>query len=152
VFGKRDDPTAGWPSTGAAPRLDLDGRSVGPLALGERFDAAEALGRPQRVRGSTRDGNMTFEYRAFSLEFRRGDLVCVKFDLDEGSSVAVGDVRLTRATKPLDAQVWFGDPASDSTGGGGLRWMDFAREGATLALEFDAGGLACVQLYGEGYA
>ncbi|HUF79810.1 MAG TPA: hypothetical protein VMN03_01645 [Burkholderiales bacterium] len=40
----------------------------------------------------------------------------------------------------------------DSTGGGDLRWIDFARDGATLALEFDAKGLSCVQLYADGYA
>jgi hypothetical protein len=45
-----------------------------------------------------------------------------------------------------------GEPTSDSTGGGGLRWMDYERAGATLALEFDSGGLSCVQLYADGYA
>jgi len=66
--------------------------------------------------------------------------------------VNVRDIRLTRAVKPIDVQVWFGDPASDSGGPNGLRWIDFEREGATLALEFDAKGLSCVQLYAEGYA
>ena len=80
-------------------------------------------------------------------------LVAVKFDIDEGSSVDVtGDIRLSRAVKPLDAQTWFGDPASDSTDGGKLRWIDFEHEGATLALEFTAEHLTCVQLYAEGYA
>ena len=72
--------------------------------------------------------------------------------LHGSASVNVGDFRLSPATKPLDAKVWFGDASSDSTGGGGLRWLDFVRDGATLALEFDAKGLICVQLYAEGYA
>ena len=152
MFGKRDDPTASWPATGAAPVLDLANHSVGPLSLGDRIDAAEALGRPQRVHGSMADGNMTLDYPSFELQFSRGILVCVKFDVDEGSSVHVGDIQLTRSTQPLDVQVWFGDPASDSTDGKSLRWIDFERDGATLALEFTAGGLSCVQLYAEGYA
>jgi hypothetical protein len=153
VFGKRDDPTASWPANGAAPTLDLDRQSVGPLVLGDRFEGAEALGRPKRVRGSLDDGNFTLEYPAFDLEFHRGVLVCVKFDIDEGTSAScAGDIRLSLATKPIDAQVWFGEPASDSTGGAGLRWIDFERGGATLALEFTGERLTCVQLYGEGYA
>lgn len=92
------------------------------------------------------------EYAGFELDFRDGRLACAKFDLDGPGSVSVGDIRLSRSTKPLDAQVWFGEPSSDSTGAGDLRWIDFERDGATLALEFDAKGLACVQLYAEGYA
>ena len=152
MFGKRGDPTAGWPSTGAAPVLDLGNRSVGPLALGDRFEGAEALGRPTRVQGSVSDGSFTFEYPTFELQFMRGMLACVKFDIDEDTSAQVGDVRLSRAVKPLDVQVWFGDPASDSTGPGGLRWIDFERGGATLALEFTGQALTCVQLYSGEYA
>ena len=92
------------------------------------------------------------EYASFELEFEDGRFVCVKFDIDGAASVNVGDIRLSRATKPLDAQVWFGEPSSDSCGGSDLRWIDFVRDGATLALEFDAKGLTCVQLYAEGYA
>ena len=153
MFGKRDDPTADWPANGVEPVLDPANPAVGPMSLGDRIDAAEAFGRPERVHGSMKDGNVTLDYPSFELQFKRGNLVCVKFDVDEGSSVqVVGGIRLSRATKPLDAQVWFGEPASDSTGAGGLRWIDFQREGATLALEFDQGALSCVQLYAEGYA
>ena len=35
---------------------------------------------------------------------------------------------------------------------GDLRWIDYERGGATLALELTGGRLTCVQLYGEGYA
>ena len=153
MFGKRDDPTAGWPANGAAPTLDLGSQSVGPLALGDRFEGAEAFGRPRRVAGSVDSGKFIFEYPTFELEFMRGVLVCVKFDIDEGVSAPhAGDIRLSHATRPIDAQVWFGEPASDSTGGGGLRWIDFERDGATLALEFTDDALTCVQLYAEGYA
>ena len=47
------------------------------------------------------------------------------------------------------------DPTSDwpvAGQGDNLRWIDFVRDGATLALELDAKGLDCVQLYAEGYA
>lgn len=133
------------------PVLDFEHHKVGPLRLGDPPDGAQALGKPQRVHGDP-GGNQLLEYPGFELEFAEGRLVCVKFDIVEGASAMVGDIRLTRATKPLDAQVWFGDPASDSQGPGGLRWIDFERDGATLALEFDSRGLSCVQLYAEGYA
>ena len=152
MFGKDKDPTSSWPAAGEAPALDLDRNAVGPLRLGDSFDGAKALGRPARFRSSVAGGNLLLEYATFELEFHEGRLVCVKFDIDGAASVNVGDFRLSRATKPMDAQVWFGEPSSDSTGGGGLRWIDFARGGATLALEFDAKGLDCVQLYADGYA
>jgi hypothetical protein len=151
VFGKDKDPTTDWPAAGQAPTLDLERQAVGPLRLGDSFDSAKAIGRPKRWSGSG-GGNQMLEYETFELEFQDGRLVCVKFDIDAPVSVNVGDFRLSRATKPLDAQVWFGDPTSDSKGGASLRWLDFERDGATLALEFDAKGLSCVQLYAEGYA
>ena len=105
------------------------------------------MGRPKLFR----DGYL--QYETFDLEFKDGRLIAVKFDIDEGSSVDVaGDIRLSRAVKPLDVQTWFGEPASDSTGGGNLRWIDFERGGATLALEFTDERLSCVQLYAEDYA
>ena len=147
MFGKTKDPTSDWPPAGRAPALDPQRHAIGPLRLGDPFEQARALGRPKRFR----DG--TLEYETFGLEFRDGRLVAVKFDIDEGSSVDVaGDIRLSRAVKPLDAHTWFGEPASDSTGGGNLRWIDFDRGGATLALEFTGERLSCVQLYAEGYA
>jgi hypothetical protein len=153
VFGKKKDPTSDWPAPGLIPTLDLERRSIGPLRLGDSFDAARPLGRPNRFHGSADGGNHVLEYATFELEFRDSRLVCAKFDLDDRESVnIVGDIRLSRSTKPIDVQVWFGEPSSDSTGGGGLRWIDFERDGATLALEFDANGLGCVQLYAEGYA
>lgn len=152
MFDKDKDPTFDWPAAGQAPSLDLERQAVGPLRLGDSFDAARALGRPRRLRGPANGGNQVLEYAGFELEFKAGLLVCAKFDIDDRSGVNVGDIRLSRSTKPLDAQVWFGEPSSDSTGGGDLRWIDFLRDGATLALEFDAKGLTCVQLYAEGYA
>ena len=50
-----------------------------------------------------------------------------------------------------NAQFRLGERTSDSAGDG-LRWLDYERDGATLALEFDDDGLTCVQLYAEGYA
>lgn len=152
MFGKGKDPTSDWPPPGQAPSLDLERQAVGPLPLGDAFEAAKAFGRPKRWRGPAGGGSQVLEYASFELDFRDGRLACAKFDIDRGASAIVGDIRLSRATKPLDALVWFGDPSSDSTGGGDLRWIDFARDGATLALEFDGKGLVCVQLYTEGYA
>ncbi len=152
MFGKGRNPASDWPPAGPAPALDLGRKAVGPLRLGDPFESARALGRPVRVRGPASGGDQVLEYAGFELDFRDGRLACAKFDLDGPGSVSVGDIRLSRATKPLDAQVWFGEPSSDSTGAGDLRWIDFERDGATLALEFDAKGLACVQLYAEGYA
>jgi hypothetical protein len=149
---KDKDPTADWPPAGQIPKLDLERQAVGPLRLGDAFDGAKSLGRPKRLYGPANGGNQVLEYASFELEFQDDRLVCAKFDLDGRASVNVGDFRLSRATKPMDAQVWFGEPSSDSTGGGDLRWIDFVRDGATLALEFDAEGLSCVQLYAEGYA
>ena len=146
------DPTASWPASGAAPALSLERKAIGPLCLGDSFEKAKPLGRPKRVHGTVSEGNFTLDYPAFELQFQDAVLICVKFDIDGAASVNVGDIRMSRATKPLDAQVWFGEPTSDSTGGGGLRWIDFERDGATLALEFDGKGLDCVQLYAEGYA
>jgi len=152
VFGKDKDPTSDWPAAGQTPALDLERQAVGPLRLGDSFDAARTLGRPRRLRGPANGGNQVLEYASFELEFRNGRLVCAKFDIEDRASVNVGDIRLSRSTKPIDAQVWLGEPSSDSTGGGDLRWIDFLRDGATLALEFDMKGLTCVQLYAEGYA
>ena len=119
------------------------------MRLGDAFDGARVFGRPRRIGGSVSE---VLEYPGFELEFKDGRLVCVKFDVDDAASVNVGDIRLSRATKPLDVQVWFGDPSSDSGGGADFRWIDFERGTATLALEFDARGLTCVQLYAQGYA
>jgi hypothetical protein len=152
LFGRDKDPTSNWPAAGLIPTLDLERRAVGPLRLGDSFDCAKVLGRPKRLRGRTNEGNQVLEYATFELEFQDGRLVCAKFDIEDRASVNVGDIRLSRSTKPIDAHVWFGEPLSDSTGGGDLRWIDFVRDGATLALEFDAKGLTCVQLYAEGYA
>lgn len=153
MFFKREDPTANWPASGAEPTLDLAGASVGPVRLGDPIEAARAFGKPKRLAGSAKDGNATLEYPTFELEFSAGALVCVKFDVDPGSRVPfAGDIVLTPATSPVDAQVWFGAPQSDSRGPDGLRWIDFERDGNTLALQFDEDGLACVQLYAEGYA
>lgn len=146
------DPTSKWPAAGLIPTLNLERQGVGPLRLGDSFESAKAFGRPKRLRGPTSAGNQVLEYETFELEFQDGRLVCAKFDLDGRASVNVGDIRLSRSTKPLDAQVWFGEPTSDSSGGRDLRWIDFVRDGATLALEFDGEGLGCVQLYAEGYA
>ena len=153
LLGRDEDPTLDWPAAGQVPTLSLERKAVGTLRLGDSFDSAKTLGRPKRLRGPASGGNQVLEYASFELEFQDGQFVCAKFDLDGSASVSVGDIRLSRSTKPLDAQVWLGEPASDSTqGSGGLRWIDFMREGATLALEFDAKGLTCVQLYAEGYA
>ena len=152
MFGKSKDPTSNWPDAGQAPTLDFERHAVGPLRLGDSFEDAKAFGRPTRLHGPESGGDQVLEYTTFELEFHDGRLVCARFDLDAGESVDVGDIRLSRSTKPLDAQAWFGEPASDSTSGRDLRWIDFVRNGATLALEFDAKGLICVQLYAEGYA
>ena len=147
-----NDPTSDWPAAGQIPTLDLGRQAVGPLRLGDCLDGAKTFGRPKRLRGPANGGNQLLEYASFELEFQDGRLVCAKFDIDGPASVNVGDIRLSRLTKPLDAQVWFGEPSSDSRGGAGWRWIDFVCGGATLALEFDAKGLTCVQLYAEGYA
>ena len=133
------------------PPLDLQRQSFGPIRLNAPLDEASVFGPPKRKHASA--GNEVLEYAAgYQLEFQDGRLVCVRFDIDEGvSAIVAGDIRLSRATKPLDVQVWFGKPASDSSAGG-LRWIDFERDGATLALEFGVMGLTCVQLYAEGYA
>ena len=137
----------------SAPVLDLEALSFGPIRLGDPVAGAVAIGKPKRALGDAKKGNQTLEYDAFQLEFSEGRLVCVKFDMDDRTVVNMaGDIHLKRATSPLDVQVWFGDPTSDSKGGGSLRWIDFERDGGTLALEFDAKGLNCVQLYAEGYA
>lgn len=146
------DPDLDGPGAGRTPALDLERKAIGPLRLGDPMDGAKVLGRPKRLHGPAKGGSQVFEYAGFALEFQDGRLVCAKYDLDGPASVNVGDIRLSRSTKPLDAQVWFGEPSSDSTDGGNLRWIDFELGGATLALEFDRNGLSCVQLYAEGYA
>ena len=151
MFGKDKNPTSDWPVAGQPPILDLERQAVGSLRLGDSFDAARTLGRPKRLRGPAYGGNQVLEYASFELEFMDNRLVCVKFNLDEHASVNVGDIRLSCLTTPLDVQAWFGEPSSDSTDGGDLRWIDFLRVGATLALEFNANGLICVQLYADGY-
>ena len=111
--------------------IDLDRLTVGALRLGDPPPGARSP-----------DG----------YEFEGGRLVCWSLDMDESAGVRVAGRMFTRATTPQDVRAWLGEPSSDSTGGGGLRWMDYERAGATLALEFDSGGLSCVQLYAEGYA
>ena len=131
--------------------LDFENGRVGPLQLGDAIEAAGALGTPKKSSG--KGDNRHLDYGTFELHFIDGKLAAAKVDMvDARSAVDVGDKHLTRAVKPLDAQVWFGEPTSDSGGPNGLRWIDFEREGWTLALEFDAKGLNCVQLYAEGYA
>ena len=148
VFGKRD-PTAGWPAPRGQPVIDRKGRKVGPITLGDPFGEARAVGKPERV---TRQlSHQVFEYAGYDLEFGKEGLVCAKFDIEGAARVEVDGFGLTAATSPLDAIAWFGEPTSDSAEHG-LRWLDYERDGATLALEFDGGKLRCVQYYGEGYA
>jgi len=149
VFSKREDPTAGWPPALAAPPLDLERLAIGPVTLGDPFEKARALGKPTKVSGKA--PKIALDYETFRLEFDERGLICVSFEVDGAMRVAVGEYELTRNTKPMDAQIWFGDPVSDSEGDG-LRWLDFQRGTATFALEFDEEGLDCVQLYAEGYA
>ena len=149
MFFSREDPTADWPPAQAVPPLDLEHCALGTLGLGDPFEKARSLGKPVKVSGKA--PKRTLSYQTFQLEFDDTGLVCVSFNVDEPSRVAVGQFELTRATQPIDAQVWFGDPASD-TAADGLRWLDFQRGTATFALEFDEEGLDCVQLYAEGYA
>ena len=132
------------------PALDLERGAIGTLRLGDPIAEARFLGPAKRTHGSA--GDQVLEYDAFGLEFQGGHLVCVKFELDQGDSVPVGAHQLMRATTPLEVRAWFGEPSSDSTGGAGFRWIDYEHGAATLALEFDANGLGCVQLYAEGYA
>ena len=133
------------------PRIDLESGAVGPMRLGDPPADAQAMGAPRRTR-KTGGGGTVLEFEGFQLEFHEGRLACAAFDLGDMDRVTVGDFTLTRATTPLDMHVWLGDPASDSTDGGKLRWVDFERPGATLALEFEDGKLKYVQLYADGYA
>jgi hypothetical protein len=149
LFGK--DLTADWPSAGKAPTLDLERARVGPLRLGDPVESAKVLGKPDRF-GGAQGAGAVLEYAGYDLEFSDGRLVCAKFDVDGPRKVAVGDVELSRSTQPLDVHAWFGEPSSDSTDGKNLRWIDYEREAATLALEFSGGRLSCVQLYAPGYA
>jgi hypothetical protein len=146
------DPTATWPAAGPPPALGLEGGQVGPLKLGDPLEAAKPLGRPGRITKMLAN-TLLLEYDAYDLEFKDARLVCTKFDLDDrGDRVTVAGFALSGATTPLDIKSWFGDPTSDSTGAGNLRWIDYERDGCTLALEFEDGKLRCVQLYAEGYA
>ena len=145
----RDDPTAGWPAAEGVPPLDLERLAIGGLRLADPWEDARALGKPRKFSG--RAPRITLEYETFELQFDERGLLCVTFNVDASSRVAVGQYELTRKTQPMDAQIWFGDTESDSEADG-LRWLDFRRGTATLALEFDEEGLDCVQLYAEGYA
>ena len=153
MFWKKDkDPTSGWPEVvrGYQPALDLALKSVGPLRLGDPLDDAQKIGRPKELRRSP-GKNQILEYGAFQLEFGDGRLICAAFDVDEGTQISADGAILSRTTTPTDAQFRLGTPTANSTGDG-LQWLDYERDGATLALEFDENGLTCVQLYGEGYA
>ena len=149
MFFSREDPTAGWPAAVAVPPLDLDRLAIGTLRLGHPFENARALGKPKKVLGKL--PKVTLRYDTFELQFDDSGLICVSFEVDGPARVAIGQYELTRKTQPMDAHIWFGEPASDSEGDG-LRWLDFERGTATLALEFDEEGLDCVQLYAEGFA
>jgi hypothetical protein len=147
---KEKDPVADWPEEGESPTLHLAPPAVGTVRLGDSLQAARALGKPVSCRGEV--GGYFLDYPRCGLEFKDDRLVCVHFNLAVEDDVTVGRHRLTFETTPVDAQVYFGDPTSDSSSPDGLRWLDFEQEGATLALEFDEDGLTCVQLYAEGYA
>ena len=145
------DPTADWPPTAAKPSIDFENHAVGPIRLGDPVEKARALGRPL---GSRRwgQGGTLIEYQEFDLEFdKSGALVCAKFDILDDERVTVAGFALSSRTKPLDVRAWIGDPTSDSEEGK-LRWLDFERGDATLALEYQDGKLGCVQLYAKGYA
>jgi len=148
LLGK--DLTADWPPAAGIPSLDLERHAVGPLRLGDPVEGARALGRPQAAKGDP-GGGMLLDYGTYDLQFRDGRLLCAGFDMEAASQVTVAGFTLSTATTPLDAMAWLGEPTSDSQEGD-LRWIDYERGEATLALEFDGGKLACVQLYAEGFA
>jgi hypothetical protein len=150
LFGK-EDPTAGWPAATGKPAIDLERGAVGPIRLGDPVEKARELGRPDSAKRLGPSGGL-LEYAEFDLEFDKGQLVCAQFDLDAGQRVSVAGFGLSPASTPLDIKSWLGDPTSDSDDGKRLRWIDFERGDATLALEFTDGRLSCVQLYGKDYA
>jgi len=157
------DPTADWPPfDGKTPAIDLERKAFGPLKLGDALASARTLGRPSSRKGRGAMSILAYEAGGFELEFVAGKLACVAFDtciLDveranpkaAAAAVSVGGLKLSGTTTPQDVRAWFGEPTSES-GEGDLLWLDYERAGATLALEFDATGLAYVQLYAEGYA
>ncbi|HYC36617.1 MAG TPA: hypothetical protein VEC19_09365 [Usitatibacter sp.] len=146
---RRQDPTAGWPPASTRPALEVASKRVGPLVLGDALERASAVGKPLRI--DRRASSRVLEYEGYSLDFGDTGLMCASFAIEGKRSVRVDSHDFTAATTPLDAMAWLGDPTSDS-GDGGLRWLDYERDGATLALEFDDGKLTCVQLYSEAYA
>ena len=149
LFGSKPDPTASWAAPAAKPGIDLTGK-VGAMRLGDALEKARSIGRPARFEpGEGTDADL--EYDGYHLEFIDGRLACAAFDVEGGGSVSVGEFDLTAATSPLDVQVWLGDPTSDSSEEK-LRWIDYERDGITLALEFENEKLAYVQLYNQHFA
>jgi hypothetical protein len=149
LFGQH--PSAQWPPGSARPAIDLERQAVGPVRLGDALEAAKPFGPPQRVSNAGPHA-VRLEYAGFDLEFRDDKLVCAGFDLEDAKRVTVGGFTLSPASTPLDVQAWLGEPTSDSRSRDGLRWLDYERGEVTLALEYDDGKLACVQVYAKGWA
>jgi hypothetical protein len=151
LLGGDDDPTADWPPATGKPAIDFENHAVGPIRLGEPVEKARPLGRPLGGRRFGPGGTL-LEYEEFDLEFdKSGALVCAKFDILDKERVTVAGFALSAKTTPLDVKSWIGEPTSDSEEVK-LRWLDFERGDATLALEYRDGKLGCVQLYAKGYA
>jgi hypothetical protein len=150
LFG-RADPTADWPPfAGAVPKFDLERLALGPVRLGDPFEAARALGKPQAFDGDLAKGKAFLEYGLFDLDFRDGKLMCVGFDV-LAAEAPVGGLRLSGSTTPETVRGWFGEPKTDGVDGG-FRWIEYQRGGATLEFEFGSDGrLGYVQVYLDGY-
>ncbi len=149
----KSDPTAAWPpAKGKAPAIDLENLGVGPLRLGDPFEKARAFGRPvrfaQRAEGQ---GKQLLDYDGFDLEFDGGEFVCLQVDLYDGGEVSAAGLTLRGATTPADVRAWLGAPTSESTREDIVN-LSYERNGASLDLEFDDEGLACVQYYRDGWA
>ena len=123
----RSHPARRWqPSDEPLPQFDLATGALGSFRLGENWEQAEFLGRPDRV---DQPAGMRFHYfsRGFELYFEGGEcaeIACIistpaisdaRSDQGYARPQLKGGIQLTPETSVDEVQRVFGTPASDDT-------------------------------------
>lgn len=144
------DPTVGWPAAvGVLPAIAFAPFRLGSLQLGERVDAAQFLGKPDKVTRYRHAGFFSLHYATWGMSLHFEDHVLVEVDFGlEPDSARMEGVKLTDGSR-IDASTTperlidrFGEPTlNDVDVEHETQELQFKDSHNILEFEFDEGRL-----------